>query len=210
MTKQLHIISTGQQSMKRFVHVVQQVHEYVDAIHIREKKWTAKELSTAVQALIDKEVPREKIIINDRIDVAYMMKTRGVQLGYHSADYSLVRESFRDLQIGCSVHAPEEAIAAEKKGASYLLYGHVFSTASKPGLPPRGSEKIKEMRKQVTIPVIAIGGITPENTKEVVTAGAAGIAVLSGIFLAADPLKKARKYRYALDRAGSQLKGVNL
>jgi len=210
MTKQLHIISTGQQSMKRFVHVVQQIHEYVDAIHIREKKWTAKELAEVIQALINKEVPREKIIVNDRVDVAYIMKARGVQLGYHSADCRLVKESFRDLQIGCSVHASEEAIVAEKKGASYLLYGHIFSTASKPGLPPKGLEKIKEMTKELTIPVIAIGGITPENTKEVVTAGAAGIAVLSGILLAADPIQAVGKYRYALDRAGNQLKGVNL
>jgi thiazole tautomerase (transcriptional regulator TenI) len=199
MTKRLHIISTGQQSIKTFVHIVRQVHEYADIIQIREKQWTAKGLSEVINALIVSGVPRDKIIVNDRVDVAHIMNTGGVQLGYQSAACHLVRRSFENMKIGCSVHALKGAIAAEKEGASYLLYGHIFPTASKPGLTPWGPKKIREITEQVKIPVIAIGGITPTNTAEVLAAGASGIAVLSGILLADDPIRAARQYRHALD-----------
>src|SRR5690625_3766560 len=201
MAKQLHVVSTGKQSREMFVKVVQRIHKYVDAIHIREKTWPAKELTDAIHALIEKEVPPEKIIVNDRIDVAYIMKITGVQLAHHSVDIALVRKMFPSLQIGSSVHSSEEAIIAEEKGASHIFYGHIFPTASKPGVMPRGLENLQKVTGQVMIPVIAIGGITPENTKKILATRSGGIAVLSGILLADDPLQAAKEYRNALDKA---------
>jgi thiazole tautomerase (transcriptional regulator TenI) len=195
MNKQLHVISTGRQSMEEFVRIASTIHKDVDAFHLREKKWTAKELVGVIEALMEQGVPLEKIIINDRVDVAHSMKTGGVQLAHHSIDVSLVKKAFPGLQIGCSVHSLAEAVEVEKKGANRLLYGHIFSTASKPGMPPRGLKELEEIIENVKVPVLAIGGITPKNVNDVLATGVEGIAVLSGILKARDPLDAVLEYR---------------
>ncbi|MBY7143184.1 thiazole tautomerase TenI [Virgibacillus sp. NKC19-3] len=200
MPKQLHVISTGRQSMKTFVTIAGQIHKYVDVIHVREKTWSASKLVAVVQALAEEGIPVKKIMINDRIDIAYMMKTNGVQLTHQSADLSLVKESFPTLQIGCSVHSIEEAMEAETKGANFLLYGHIFATSSKPGIPPRGLDHLQRITETVHLPVIAIGGIMPENTKQVLAAGVEGIAVLSGVLLANDPVEAVKEYRINMEK----------
>ncbi|MBM7585739.1 thiazole tautomerase (transcriptional regulator TenI) [Bacillus pakistanensis] len=202
MNRQLHVISTGQQSKEEFGRIASTIHEYVDGFHLREKKWTAKELVAAIQSLSEQGVPLEKIIVNDRGDVAHSMKTGGVQLAHHSMDASLVKKAFPALQIGCSVHSLAEAMGAEKKGANRLLYGHIFSTASKPGVPPRGLRELGEIVQNVTIPVFAIGGITPGNVEEVLATGVEGIAVLSGILKANDPLEAVLEYRKKMKGEG--------
>ncbi|MEK1830709.1 thiamine phosphate synthase [Priestia megaterium] len=74
---------------------------------------------------------RSKIIVNDRVDVAHALKAKGVQLAYHSLDVSVVIDAFPSLIVGKSVHSVEEALEAEKDGAHYILYGHIYSTHSK-------------------------------------------------------------------------------
>lgn len=196
--RQFHIISSGQQSWETFCSITAHVHEEVDAIHLREKKWSASELISAISLLSEQGVPLRKIIVNERIDVAHMMRTKGVQLAYHAAPPSMVRRTFPNLQIGCSVHSLAHAVQAETMGADWLLYGHVFPTDSKPGIPARGLSLLCDMVEHVSIPVIALGGVTPENTEEVMATGVAGIAVLSGVFLAQDPLIAAKEYRNKL------------
>lgn len=195
---QLHVISTGQQSMETLVKRIAVIHPYIDAFHLREKLWSAGELVEAVEQLVQIGMPLEKVIINDRVDVAHVLGAQGVQLAHHSLDTSSVKHHFPSLKIGCSIHCIKEAIVAEKRGADYLLYGHIFPTASKPGIPPRGVENLTQLTTSVAVPVVAIGGITPENTREILTAGAKGIAVLSGILLAKDPLQAVKNYRKAL------------
>lgn len=200
MHGQLHIISTGQQSIDTFSTIVAAIHKDVDAIHIREKTWTATELMKTVQRLVDLGVPLHKIIINDRVDVAYVMGTKGVQLAHHSIDVARVKENFPSLQIGCSVHSVTEALQAEVNGADYILYGHVFPTRSKPGLPPKGLQRLSQLVQHVHVPVIAIGGMTPKRTADVLATGAHGIAVLSGVLLADHPQKAVKAYARALQR----------
>src|SRR5690625_2260249 len=113
MTRQLHVISTGHQSQELLTCKIEMIHQEVDAIHLREKNWSANQYVEVIQYLKAVDVPLEKIIINDRVDVAYIMKTGGVQLAYHSIDLSFVREAFPDLRIGCSVHSVQEAVKAE-------------------------------------------------------------------------------------------------
>ena len=81
--------------------------------------------------------------------------------------------------IGASVHSPEEAVLAEKLGASWLIAGHIFATACKPDLPPRGLDFLRNVCSSVSIPVYAIGGITPERLPAITQAGAAGCCVMS-------------------------------
>lgn len=189
MEKEIHVISNGIQKTDCFVKIASEIHPYVTAIHIREKTATAKEVYTIIKAMIDIGIPSGKIVVNDRADVARAVHAQGVQLTYQSLDVQLVKTSFPELRIGKSVHSIQEAVEAEEQGADYLLYGHIFSTSSKPGLAPRGLGSLQQVVKEVAIPVIAIGGITPKNTKDVLSTGAAGIAVMSLIWEAHSPLE---------------------
>jgi thiazole tautomerase (transcriptional regulator TenI) len=193
MERQLHIISTGKQSLEQFVAICARVHPYVDAIHVREKMKTAREISEFLTALIKQGVPPRKIIVNDRIDVAVVFGVKGVQLAYHSLSVRQVKHHFPLLSIGCSVHSIEEAMKAEESGADYCIYGHVFPTASKVGVPSRGIESLRSVVSHVNIPVIAIGGIHSNNAEQVLKAGAQGIAVMSAVFFAEDPVSEAKK-----------------
>lgn len=81
--------------------------------------------------------------------------------------------------IGTSVHSVEEAVEAERMGASYVTAGHIFTTDCKPGLEPRGLEFLQRICENVRIPVYAIGGIHPENMAAIEKAGAAGACMMS-------------------------------
>lgn len=83
--------------------------------------------------------------------------------------------------LGASVHSVEEAQAAYAHGATYLTAGHVFPTDCKPGLPPRGLSFLREVCEAVPIPVYALGGISPQNAPDCLSAGASGVAVMSGV-----------------------------
>jgi thiazole tautomerase (transcriptional regulator TenI) len=172
--------------------IVMDIHPYVTAIHLREKQKTARELFQAVQ-LLNENIPLSKIIINDRVDVALVTRAGGVQLAFHSLDAAIVKENFPQLKLGSSIHSYAEGQKAIENGADYVLFGHVFHSKSKPGKTPKG---IKELTRitQLDIPVIAIGGITVENTQQVILAGAKGIAVMSGVLDACDPLIVVRAY----------------
>jgi thiazole tautomerase (transcriptional regulator TenI) len=193
MERQLHIISTGKQPLDQFVAICARVHPYVDAIHVREKMKTAREISEFLTALIKQGVPPRKIIVNDRIDVAVVFGVKGVQLAHHSLSVRKVKHHFPSLSIGCSVHSIAEAMEAEESGADYCIYGHVFATGSKVGVPPRGIESLRSVANHVNIPVIAIGGIHSNNAEQVLKAGAQGIAVMSAVFFADDPVGEAKK-----------------
>lgn len=94
-----------------------------------------------------------------------------------------VRARFPHLHIGRSVHSLEEAVQAEKEDADYVLFGHVFETDCKKGLEGRGVSLLSDIKQRISVPVIAIGGMTPDRLRDVKRAGAEGIAVMSGIFL---------------------------
>lgn len=111
---------------------------------------------------------------------------------------SAVHVSFLDLQqqvlvlkdipmVGASVHSMLEAVEAEKLGASYLIAGHIFATDCKQDSPPRGLAFLREVCRSVSIPVYAIGGITPENAQEAVRMGAQGVCVMSGFMECESP-----------------------
>ncbi|WP_019414375.1 thiazole tautomerase TenI [Paenisporosarcina sp. TG20] len=194
----LHVISTGTQKPQQLVEIIGQIHPFIDAIHIREKSKTAKEVYEIVMLLINRNIPLSKIIINDRIDVAYALKAQGVQLAYHSLPADVVKKQFESLRVGCSVHSVDDAQLAQQQGADYVILGHIFTTNSKPGLAPKGLELLQVVSHSVTIPVLAIGGIKPANVRDVLDAGAKGIAVMSGIMDAKDPLKAVNEYAQQL------------
>src|SRR5690625_7633456 len=101
----LHIISTGKQTKEFFIEKIIALQAEVDFIHIRERSWTAKEIIDTVKTLVASGVPLRKIIINDRVDVAASMHTRGVQLASHSVSTDSVITHTPRLFIGCYVHS---------------------------------------------------------------------------------------------------------
>jgi len=125
-----------------------------------------------------------RIIINDRLDIALAADAGGVHLGEQSLPpQQAVRLSKwlerEDFLIGASCHSPEAAKEAERGGADYLFFGPVFATPSKAAYgAPQGLDRLSEVCRAVTLPVLAIGGITPENAAACLSAGASGIAAI--------------------------------
>ncbi|NBI29311.1 thiazole tautomerase TenI [Chengkuizengella marina] len=196
--RELHVISNGKSSLQHFADIAGQIHPYVTAFHIREKQMSAKELMVGVSFLKEKGIPLSKIVINDRVDVAAISRVSGVHLASHSLDAELIKQTFPYLRVGCSVHSLKEALSMEQKQVDYVFYGHIYETASKPGLPGRGLNELATITQKLQIPIIAIGGIKISNMNEVLTAGASGIAVMSGLLEAENPLEEVIRYRQLL------------
>lgn len=163
------------------------------AFHARGRELTGLELhSLAVQL---SNLP-SFLFINDRLDVALAVPTAGIQLGHGSLPVSAARALNPLWWIGKSVHDLAEAEAARTEGADYLVVGPVFETASHPGRPPLGLERLKAIVLAAEgLPVIAIGGITDERVHEVRSSGAYGVAAIRALWDAADPAATARRMR---------------
>jgi thiazole tautomerase (transcriptional regulator TenI) len=198
MKNELHVISNGHMPFEELVNVAMQIESEIDYLHIREREKSTKELYEGVESLLGKGFPASKIVINDRIDIAILLNIPRVQLGYRSADVGSVKEKFSYLHVGYSVHSLDEAIVAFKNGADSLVYGHVFPTACKKGVPARGLEEIADIARCLSIPITAIGGITPENTGDVLVNGVSGIAVMSGIVSSSNPYSRAKSYKESI------------
>lgn len=201
---ELHVISTGRQSTEQFVDIAVAIHPFITAFHIRERTKSASELYEMIEHMCLSGIAPSKIIVNDRIDVAVAAAIRGAHLAHHSLPITAVKRSFPQLRIGKSVHSISEAKGAARSGADYLMYGHLYPTESKHHIPARGITSLRDVVKSVAVPVIAIGGIKQEHVSEVMLAGATGIAVMSGILEAADPLQAAQHYYKALQNVDSE------
>jgi thiamine-phosphate pyrophosphorylase len=156
----------------------------VQYIQLREKDLSTRELFN--MAVWIRELTKEydaKLFINDRVDVALSADADGVHLGRKSIPAHAVRKiSGSKLMIGVSTHSIDEATEAEKDGADFITLGPVYETPSKLKYgKPVGIDMIRKVKSQVSIPVLAIGGIKLDKVKEVKEAGADGIALISAI-----------------------------
>ncbi len=132
-------------------------------------------------------------IINDRIDIALAAGADGVHLGQQDLPADAARKLLGDNKvIGVSVSSAEEAEKAEKDGCDYVGLGHIFPTSSKKKTgEPLGPSRITEIFQRISLPIIAIGGLTAGNASGVIEAGASGIAVISAVADAPDPQQAA-------------------
>lgn len=165
----------------------------VRAIQLREKGLPVRELLSLAQEV--RSTSKEfgaKLFINDRVDIAVAVEADGVHLGRQSMPASAVRKIVGpDMLIGVSTHNVREAEEAEKEGADFITYGPVFETPSKTRYgPPVGIYSLKMAKKNVHIPVFALGGVKSGIINEIFNAGADGVAVISAIF-GADNIKNA-------------------
>ncbi len=170
----------------------------VKLIQLREKELTAKSLFFLAQSL--RAITAHygaMLIVNSRLDIALATNADGLHLPEDALPVQTVRRFFSRL-VGRSVHSVEGAKEAEQSGADYLLFGHIFETPSK-SVPPRGLNALEEVCKAVSIPVYAVGGITPERVSACLNAGAFGVAVMNSLMSASDVQSAAKTYLDALE-----------
>lgn len=167
----------------------------VKTVQLREKGLATHELYSLACELrkITSEF-KANFIVNDRVDIALAVEADGVHLGWQSLPFGIVRKllGFEKL-IGVSTHNRQEALQAQEYGADYITFGPIFDTPSKTGLlKPTGVEEIQRLKKEIHIPIVALGGINEKNVEVVLDGGADGIAVISSIMHAENPESTAR------------------
>jgi thiamine-phosphate pyrophosphorylase len=171
----------------------------VTMLQLREKNLGAD--SFYKEAIEIKELCKKHnvpFIINDDVELAVKCNADGVHVGQSDMEAGKVREKIGDkMLLGVSAQTVEQALLAEERGADYLGVGAVFSTSTKLDADTVSYETLKEICSAVKIPVVAIGGIYPENVLKLSGSGITGIAVVSAIF-AAEDIKKASEELKAL------------
>ena len=178
--------------------VAQQVEEAIiggaTCIQLREKQLSYDDfLSEAIQVKKVTDCYNVPFIINDNVDIALACDADGVHIGQEDLPVNSVRALIGPLKIlGVSAQTVEQAIAAEKGGADYLGVGAMFQTSTKQDAESVSFETLKEICAAVSIPVVAIGGITEQNVLQLSGSGAAGIAVISALFAQVDIKEAAR------------------
>jgi len=135
------------------------------------------------------------LIINDRVDIALASQADGVHLGQEDLPLPVARKLMgRERIIGISTHDPLQAEAAERGGADYIGFGPIFGTTTKEtGYCARGLDMLRQVRKAVKLPIVAIGGITEQNVVQVWNAGADAGAIISDLMRAEDVAGKVRR-----------------
>lgn len=175
------------------------------AVHLRARYLTAAQIYAIALALGDaQESTGCWLVVNERLDVALAAKTHAVQLTTRSLTVADARLVAGELPIGASVHSASDAVAAERDGASWVVAGHVFPTASHAGMPGRGEELVSAIAAQTSLPCIAIGGIRPARVGTLRNAGAYGVAAITGIWGAASAEAAATDYLSHYDGARDQ------
>ena len=160
----------------------------VTFVQLRETE-LAKDLFLEEAKEIKKLCNARKIpfVINDSVDIALAMDADGVHVGQSDMEAGDVREKLGpDKIIGVSAQTVEQAKLAEAHGANYLGVGAVFATGSKDDAVEVGPQTLRDICQAVSIPVIAIGGISKDNVSQLTGSGICGIAVISAIFAQKD------------------------
>lgn len=202
----LMLVVTVDDATRRLDVVVAALAGGIDTVQIRDRRAASADLLAATRVLRERtRAAGALLLVNDRIDVALAADADGVHLPAASwptaAAQQLLARAGRPHLVGRSTHAPDEASAAARDGADYVVLGPVFATPSKAAFgEPLGLAAITRARSAMSprIPLIAIGGITTAHVPEVLHAGASGIAVIRAVLDAADPASEARSLAAAL------------
>lgn len=163
-------------------YVERAVHNGVERIQVREKDLCARDLCALVRCILDLARPHgTQVVVNSRADVALAAGAHGVHLTGTSISPKILRTILPPgFLIGVSTHSSEDLRAAETENADFVVYGPVFPVVSKPGYAAHlGLEDLRRAVRAVTIPLIALGGVTHSNAAACIQAGAAGIAGIS-------------------------------
>jgi len=155
----------------------------------------ATELAQALFSLCQHyQIP---FIVNDDIELAAALKADGVHLGQDDGDIKQARQRLGpDAIIGISCYNDlDRALTMARAGANYVAFGRFFPSSSKPLARPAHIQTIRQAKQQIAIPIVAIGGILPENGQQLLEAGADFLAIIGGIFNHKNPEQATREYQ---------------
>jgi thiamine-phosphate pyrophosphorylase len=169
----------------------------VRLIQFRDKHASSRQLYETCVEL--KELLRGSgcsLIVNDRADVARATDADGVHLGQDDLPVEMARRVLApDRLIGCSTHSVGQVVEADRSTADYIAFGPIFPTASKENPDPLvGLEGLREARRVTRKPLVAIGGITLQNAREVLAVGADSVAVIGDLLNGPDIRGRAREF----------------
>ena len=190
------VTDTNLHKLPFFEALIQALKGDVTLVQLREKNISTLaflEKAHKTKTICDKfNVP---LIINDRIDIALAVEAAGVHLGQDDMPLKYARTILGpDKIIGISANSIEEALEAEKNGADYIGASPIWSTQTKTDTePPLGTDGLRKMCDTVKIPVVGIGGINASNASQVIKSGADGVAIVSYIFNADEPGRRAKE-----------------
>ena len=193
----LYFVTEEAVSLDALLSIVEQAIEGgVTLVQLREKSSDGKvfyEKAKKLKELLDRyDIP---LIINDRIDVALAVNAAGVHVGQSDLPLHAVKNVLpKSMIVGVSVSTVEEALVAQQGGASYLGVGAAFPTGTKSDAKVLLDGQLEEITRSVSIPTVAIGGITLENIETLQETGIAGVAVVSALMKAKNPTQIARKF----------------
>lgn len=168
----------------------------VKAVQLREKDLAPREVEEYIARLLEITHDRDtRLLLNRKEPIreaedAYLAASLTVD-GFHFPEGMTfpheLRARFPKVLVGMSTHSAGAAIAAAAEGASFVTFGPVFETPSKKAYgPPQGLDTLAKVTASITVPVFAIGGITPDNAADCIAAGAHGVAAVSAVMTAAD------------------------
>ncbi|TMQ25717.1 MAG: thiamine phosphate synthase [Candidatus Rokuibacteriota bacterium] len=158
-------------------------------VQLREKEWPSGRLLPLAERLRARcAAAGVTFVVNDRLDLALAVGADGVHLGQDDLPARAARPLLRGgMILGVSTHSLAQARAAQADGADYVAVGSMFATRSKADFQLVGPDLIRKLRAEIRVPLIGIGGITHDNVREVIGAGADGVAVISAVGAADDP-----------------------
>ena len=184
----------SEQMITKVAHAIQggaKIIQYRDKGHDHEKQlWEATDLANLCRTL------NVMLIINDNAMLASQVGAQGVHLGDEDSDINEARKILGDSAIiGISCYNKfSNAVAAVEQGADYIAFGRFFPSTTKPDAVQADLSLLKQAKAELNIPVVAIGGITPENGASLIQAGADALAVIHGVFGQSDITAAAARY----------------
>ncbi len=175
-------------------------------IQLRDKLLSKKELLPIAQQLKNLCAEHNVLfIVNDYLDIVLAADADGLHLGQNDLPTKVARKLLPiDKILGCSTTTVDQAVTAESDGADYIAVGSIYPTTSKETAKVIGLEGLRQIRQAVTLPLVAIGGITKDNAAEVIAAGASSVAVISAILQAESPEEAARQIVARLPQVQSE------
>ena len=171
------------------------------ALQLREKDLQAAELFELAGEIRKATLDHGTLLfINDRVDIAMAVGADGVHCTEGSIPPDEVKSLDSSLLVGASIHTTQAASDAERSGADFLLFGPVFQPASKEQkVKGQGLDRLASVCEAVQVPVLAVGGIEPGNSRQCLANQAAGVAAISSLMNANDVVKRLGEFKTELE-----------
>ena len=174
----------------------------VEMVIVRQFDWSASRWRELAEALAPLRRRGLRVLASRRLDLARALGLDGVHLAADAVDVTRARAWLGDgALVGYSAHSGDEARRAAGEGADYVTLSPIYPTSSKPGEPGRGCAWLAEATRDLDIPALALGGVTPARTAEVLAAGAWGVAAVTALGAVEDPARAAGEFAGELGRA---------